>query len=219
MALASERTRWATSARRGANQAPRRATRTYRAYMASDVHPEVVIDAGQPRSSPDVAAAARSERTMLLVCLSAAAGVIHAKAMIDHVSHYWLFGVFFGVLTYAQVLWAVLVYRRPDDRRWLMPAAVGSLVVVGIWLVSRTAGLPIGPWAGDPEPLAITDITATLAELLLAGLIIAILWPHGRIAARLRWLDGSNCVRVGSMLVALSLLAVLVGNHSHPGAG
>lgn len=187
--------------------------------MAGDVHSEVVIDATQPRSAPEVAAAARSERTILLVCLSAAAGVIHGKAMIDHASHYWLFGLFFGVLTYAQVLWAVLVYRRPDDRRWLMPAAIGSLVVVGIWVVSRTVGLPIGPWAGDPEPLAITDITATLVELLLAGLVFAILRPEGRAAAGLRWLNGDNCVRVGSMLVALSLLAVLLGNHSHPGTG
>ena len=156
---------------------------------------------------------------MLLVCLSAAAGLIHAKALFDHAPHYWLFAVFFGVLTYAQVLWALLVYRRPDDRRWLMPAAVGSLAVVGLWLVSRTVGLPIGPWAGRPEPLAITDMTATVIELLLAALIVAMLRPQGRVAARLRWLDGANCVRVGSMLIALSLLAVLVGNHSHPGTG
>jgi len=203
--------------RRCANRAPSRAAPTYRAYMASDVHPEVVIDATQARNAQDVATAARSERTMLLVCLSAAAGLIHAKALIDHAPHYWLFGVFFGVLTYAQVLWAVFVYRRPDDRRWLMPAAVGSLVVVAIWVVSRTVGLPVGPWAGDPEPLAITDITATVIELLLAGLIIAILRPEGRVAARLRWLNGGNCVRLGSMLVALSLLAVLLGNHSHAG--
>ncbi len=27
----------------------------------------------------------------------------------------------------------------------------------------------------------------------------------------LRWLDGANCVRIGSMLIALSLLAVLLG--------
>lgn len=192
---------------------------TYRAYMASDVQPELAIDAAQPRDATDVASAARSERTLLLVCLSAAAGLIHAKALIDHVGHYWLFGVFFGVLTYAQVLWATVVYRRPDDRRWLMPAAVGSLAVVGVWVVSRSVGLPIGPWAGRPEPLAMTDITATLNELLLAALVVAMLRPGGRVARSMRWLNGANCVRVGSMLVALSLLAVLVGNHSHSGAG
>jgi hypothetical protein len=162
---------------------------------------------------------AAADARILAGTLVAVAGLIHIKATVDHAPHYWLFGAFFGVLAYAQVFWAWLVYRRPDDRRWFMPAAVVSLAVVGLWLVTRTVGLPTGPWAGRPEPLAITDITATLNELLLAGLIVAMVHPDGRVAARLRWLDGANCVRVGSMLVALGLLAVLLGNHTHPGAG
>ena len=40
--------------------------------------------------------------------------------------------------------------------------------------------------------------------------------PQGRVAARMRWLDGANCVRLGSMAIALSLLAALIGNHTHP---
>ena len=187
--------------------------------MSRDVQGELATEGAQARSVADARAVERSERTMLLVGLSAAAAFIHAKALIDHAPHYWLFGVFFGVLAYAQVSWAWLVYRRPDERRWLMPAAVGSLAVIALWIVTRSVGLPFGPWAGRPEPLAITDITASLDELVLAGLIVAILRPNGRVAARLRWLDGANCVRIGSMLVALSLLAVLLGNHSHPGAG
>ena len=115
------------------------------------------------------ASGARSERTLLLVGLSAAAGLIHAKATVDHAAHYWLFGVLLRRADLRPGALGVALYRRPDDRRWLMPAAVGSLAVVGVWLVSRSVGLPIGPWAGRPEPLAITDITATLIELLLAG--------------------------------------------------
>ncbi len=126
--------------------------------------------------------------------------------------------MFFGVLAYAQVLWAFLIHRRPDDERWLMPAAVGSLAVVALWAVTRGVGLPFG-WTGRLEPFGIADIAATLNELFLAGLIIAMLRPDGWIAARLRWLNGANCVRLGSMLVALSLLAVLLGNHGHPGTG
>ena len=202
-----------------ANPAPPLPARTYRAYMPGDVQGELITEETQTRSVPDEASADRSERTMLLVVLSATAGLIHAKALVDHAPHYWLFGVFFGVLAYAQVGWAYLVYRRPDDRRWYMPAAVGSLAVIGLWLVTRSVGLPFGPWAGRPEPFAITDITASLNELILAALVVAMLRPTGRVAARMRWLDGANCVRVGSMLIALSLLAVLLGNHTHPGAG
>jgi hypothetical protein len=187
--------------------------------MASDVHGDLAIEAAQAHPAADAPPAALSERTMLLVVLSLAAGIVHGRALFDHVTHYWLFGVFFGVLTYAQVLWGLLIYRRPDDRRWLMPAAVGSLAVVGVWIVTRTVGLPIGPWAGRPEPVGVADIAATLDELVLAGVIFATLDPQGRVGARLRWLNGANCVRVGSMLIALSLLAALIGNHTHPGAG
>jgi uncharacterized membrane protein YsdA (DUF1294 family) len=184
--------------------------------MASEVHSELVIEAPPSRPAAEAVPAVRSERLMLLVALSIAAGVIHARALFDHATHYWLFGVLFGVLTYAQVLWGVLVYRRPEDRRWFMPAVVVSLGVLGVWLVSRTVGLPIGPWAGRAEPFGIADIAASLDELLLTGVILAMLSPRGRVAARMRWLSGANCMRIGSMLVALSVLAALFGNHTHP---
>lgn len=159
----------------------------------------------------------RAPRIQLLIGLSAVAGLIHAKAFIDHVDHYWLFGVFFGALTYAQILWAMRLWRRPDDRRLFKPVAVLSLGVVAIWIVSRTTGLPIGPWAGRPETVGMPDAVASLDELLIAGMIAAILRPEGRIAARLRWLDGGTCVRLGSMLCSLSLMALLFSSHSHTG--
>jgi hypothetical protein len=165
---------------------------------------------------PTQRAVERSPRLLLLVAVSGSAGVIHARALFDHASHYWLFGAFFGALTYAQVLWAVWVYQRPDDERPLLPAALISLAVVAIWLVSRTVGLPFGPWAGRPEPLGIADITASLDEFVLAGLIVAMLRPDRWIAARLAWLNGENCTRVSSMLCGLSLLAALFGHHTHP---
>jgi len=185
--------------------------------MARDMQGELMAEEARASSAPELAAAERSDRTMLLVVLAATAGLIHVRAFIDHAPHYWLFGVFFGVLAYAQVFWAFVVYRRPGDRRWFMPAALVSLAVVGLWIVTRSAGPALGPWAGRPEPLGISDIAASVTELLLAGLIVAMVHPQGRVAQRLRWLDGANCVRVGSMLVALGLLAVLLGNHSHPG--
>jgi hypothetical protein len=161
-------------------------------------------------------ATARSSRLLLLVSLSAGAGAIHARAFVDHVSHYWLFGVLFALLTYAQVLWAVWIYRHPDDERPLLPAAIVNLGVVAVWLVSRTVGLPIGPWAGRAEPLGIGDIVASLDELALAAMIFAIVRPDRWIAARLAWLDGGHGERASWMAYTLSMLALVFGKHSHP---
>lgn len=189
--------------------------------MATDVQTEPVLvpapgDDG-PAAPAGSAAIVRPARIRLLIVLSAVAGLIHGKAFIDHVDHYWLFGVFFAVLTYAQVLWAMQLFRRPDDRRLFKAVAVMSLGVVAIWVVSRTTGLPIGPWAGRPETIGMPDAVASLDELVIAAMIAAMLRPEGRVAARLRWLDAGNCVRIGSMLCSLSLMALLFSSHSHAG--
>jgi hypothetical protein len=185
--------------------------------MATDVQTEpVLLEVPADDRPPEPGAIERSPRVNLLVGLSAMAGLIHGKAFIDHVAHYWLFGVFFGFLTYAQVLWAMQLWRRPDDRRLFKAVAVMSLGTIAIWIVSRTVGLPIGPWAGRPEAIGMLDLVASLDELVIAAMIGAMLHPEGRVAARLRWLDGGNCVRFGSMLCSLSLLALLFSSHSHP---
>jgi hypothetical protein len=186
--------------------------------MATDVQTEPGLVQDPEDASPGAGAATvREPRILLLIGLSAVAGLIHGKAFIDHVDHYWLFGVFFAVLTYAQVLWAMRLWRRPDDRRFFAAVAVMSLGVAAIWLVSRTVGLPIGPWAGRPESAGLPDVVATLDELVIAAIIASILRPEGRIAARLRWLDADNCIRFGSALCSLSLMALLFSSHSHTG--
>jgi hypothetical protein len=131
--------------------------------------------------------APRPPRVSLLVALSSCAGVIHARAFIDH-----------------------------DDERVLIPAAVVSLGTVAVWIVSRTVGLPIGPWAGRAEPFGMPDIVASVDELVLAAVILAIVRPERRLAARLAWLNGGHCTRVGWMLSTLSLLVAAVGKHTHP---
>jgi predicted branched-subunit amino acid permease len=183
--------------------------------MATDVQPVLVPAPGEEDPAAP-AAVVHSARIQLLIGLSAVAGLIHGKAFIDHVEHYWLFGVFFAFLTYAQVLWAVQLWRRPDDRRLFKAVVVMSLGTVAIWFVSRTVGLPIGPWAGRPEAVGLPDLVASLDEVLIAVIIGALMRPEGRVAARVRWLDAGACIRVGSMLCSLSMMALLFSSHTHP---
>ncbi|MGH2920023.1 MAG: hypothetical protein ACRDLS_15690 [Solirubrobacteraceae bacterium] len=158
---------------------------------------------------------ARSQVLVTAAALALAAGVIHAVAMIDHVDHYWLYGVFFLAVTYAQVLWAIRVYRRPPGRRVLVAGAVGSLLIVAVWLVTRTVGVPVGPEAGDPEPAGAMDIMATLDQLVLAALVATVVAPEGWLGSRLRWLAGGHAVRIAIMLCSASLFSLMLGSHSH----
>ena len=147
-----------------------------------------------------VPARARVDDALFVACgLSWGAGLIHVVAAFEHVEEYALFAAFFAVLAPAQFAWGVLVYRRPE-RRLLVAGAIGSLLVVAVWAVSRTVGLPIGP--GQPEAVGAIDALCSLDETLLAALVLL---PRSKIL-----------IAVGTVLVfTSSLLLVGGGGHVH----
>jgi len=186
--------------------------------MASVAEPPSA-DAARPAGAQRTAQAAplpvRSQTLVIVAALAAAAGAIHAVAMVDHFDHYWLYGAFFLVVTYAQILWGIWVYRHPQDRRALVAGAVGSLVVVAVWVVSRTVGVPVGPDAWEAESIGAMDLVATIDQVVLAAFVVAIVAPSSRLGARLRWLAGAHAVRIGIMLCSASVFSMLLGSHSH----
>jgi len=144
--------------------------------------------------------------------LSIAAGLIHAIAMVDHFSHYWLFGVAFLALTYGQILWGLALLRGRGDARLLRAGALANLAV---WLVSRTLGLPLGPEAGQPEPAGPMDVAATLDQLVLVAYVAVVLRPRLADRRGLRVLIGRHRVRLGMMLCSASVFTALLGGHAH----
>jgi hypothetical protein len=75
---------------------------------------------------------------------------------------------FFTVIGAAQLAWgAVALVRAP--RWWLALGAAGNLIVVATWVVSRTAGLPVGPEAGITLPAHFPDSLATALEVAVVA--------------------------------------------------
>src|SRR2546428_10369466 len=93
-----------------------------------------------------------------LLMLGAAA--IHFAAAPDHVSAYLPYGIFFILLGAAQVALAVSLVVAPS-RRLYSAALLGTLAVIGLWLMSRTFGLPIAPVPWRPETIALPAFPAT----------------------------------------------------------
>jgi hypothetical protein len=124
----------------------------------------------------------RSPRTPTVggvVCRAAAAasiasGAIHFSVVGEHYTEAWYFGVFFMLAAFAQVLWAVVVIARPT-RRVLVAGMALQVALVGIYLWTRTTGLPIGPEPWQPEDVAFLDIMATLFEVIAAGTAILLI--------------------------------------------
>jgi hypothetical protein len=72
------------------------------------------------------------------------------------------------------IAWAILVVLNPGARI----LGIGTLAngaLIGIWLVSRTIGVPIGPDTWTPERVGALDVGATLLEVVLVAGSAAIL--------------------------------------------
>jgi hypothetical protein len=103
---------------------------------------------------------------------SVAAGLLHLAAVPEHWASYRVAAVFFIALGTFQVVWAALVIGRPS-RPLYAAGAVASLGTIAVWAVSRTSGLPFGPFAGIAERAGRADIVSTvLEEALVVALIL-----------------------------------------------
>ena len=112
-----------------------------------------------------------------VAAFSAGAGAIHFAVISEHFEEYVAFGVFFFIVAWFQAASAVTIIARPD-RRLLLAIAVTNVVVILIWIWSRTAGLPIGPEAGEPEAIGAPDLLSTVLEVLVVGWSVAMLSPR-----------------------------------------
>ena len=107
-----------------------------------------------------------SELRIILAISSMGAGVIHAAVVPEHLEEGALFGIFFILATGFEVAWAMAVLFRPAVIVYTI-GALANGATIGIWLVSRTIGLPIGPDPWMPEEIQSLDAAATSLELLL----------------------------------------------------
>jgi hypothetical protein len=129
----------------------------------------------RPAFSVEPRTRARGDPTAtLLISLSVAAGTVHLAVAADHFSEYVLYGVFFVVVGSAQVVWAMLVALAGAARPLLL-LSIGNAIVVALWIASRTSGIPLGPNAGNPEPVGYADTLTTAFEVALVACAVWLL--------------------------------------------
>ena len=114
----------------------------------------------------------------LAAIASVGAALIHFAAVPTHWQEWLPSGLFFVTIALFQLIWARVVLVRTTTP----VLAAGIVVNVGalaLWAVSRTAGAPFGPHAGQPELVQAADLCALLLQLYVvmgAGWV----WHRGR---------------------------------------
>jgi hypothetical protein len=157
-----------------------------------------------PRADPD-RNPARVLSAIALAGIAAGALNIAAAATVGRASTQNL--AFFAVVAAAQIGWgAVALVRAP--RWWLALGAAGNLVVAATWVVSRTAGLPAGMYAGIKLPVGFPDALATALEVaIVVGAAALMIW--GRRPARSAARSPRVTVAAAVVAGALALVGVL----------
>ena len=142
------------------------------------------------RSRPAAPAARRAAATAALLSLGAA--WVHLAYTASHLRIWWAYGAFFLAAGVGQAVFAPLVLTRP--RPWVVLTGIaGNVAVVGMYVLSRTDGPPLGPHAHVPEVAGAADLATTAAEVALVGVLLALLGPVAR-------------RRTGDALVAFAVL-------------
>lgn len=106
--------------------------------------------------------------------LIAAAGAIHFAVAPMHFREFALYGVFFVGLGLVQVGLGAALLARPN-RRLIAIAAAANISVIGLWVITRTVGLPLAPVPWQAEEIGFTDVTATLLESISSLLAVLLL--------------------------------------------
>ncbi|HMA35487.1 MAG TPA: multicopper oxidase family protein [Chloroflexia bacterium] len=179
------------------------------------------------RPEPPAAAPAAYAGPLLfrVALLTLGVAAIHFAVAPDHLDEYLPFGLFFIALGLAQVALAVATLWRPG-RRLFAGAALGTLGVLGLWALSRTSGLPLGPTPWQPEAVGVADLLAAVLEgaaVLLFALLARGPRARRRSAGRLRRIVRVTWTTLTLLLttlltVALSAFGTLAGASRMPEA-
>src|SRR5439155_1674167 len=146
----------------------------------------------------------------LLAGCSLGAAVVHFGYASAHFNEYWLYGLFFVVVAWLQLLWAGAIVARPT--RWLLiAAALGNEAVVAVWVASRTVGVWVGPNASVKEAVGYPDVLCTVLEAAVAAGAVALLARSRRSAS------GTRTRRLSRRLVGAALLATAVADAQRAG--
>jgi hypothetical protein len=110
-----------------------------------------------------------------LAAFSVGAAAIHFAVVFEHFVEYTLYGVFFLVISWAQVIWPVVLFWRPS-RLWLWLGIAGNAIVLVVYVASRTVGLPFGPDLHNAESVGALDVVSCVLEFGLIVGCAALLW-------------------------------------------
>jgi hypothetical protein len=151
----------------------------------------------------------------LAAIASFGAAVIHFAVAPTHWQEWIPSGLFFVSIALFQLIWALAVLARPATA--VLAAGIAANVgAAALWALSRTAGAPFGPHAGEPELVRAAGLCALLLEVYVvmgAGWV----WYRGRQAQPIpAFANALVLLGAGAVIAAAATVGTASGlQHDH----
>jgi hypothetical protein len=147
---------------------------------------------------------------LLIGALSILTGIIHAGIAANDFQLAPAYTPPIAMIAAFQIGWGALVVRRPSHGALISGVAANALIVA-VWIVSRTFGVPIGPQPWVPEPVGVVDLIAAVAGAVVA-LAASCIALSGRSSAARRVIPNLAPLLLGVMFICL-LYGIGGGGH------
>lgn len=110
----------------------------------------------------------------VLAISALSAGAIHFAVAGDHYAMSWKHGTFMAVIGWLQLVWAAAFVFKPS-RRVLILGVLGNAAILGVWVMAKVWGVPVGPQVWTPEKIGWQDSIASACEAAIVVLGLAML--------------------------------------------
>lgn len=133
---------------------------------------------GPPTAGGDFAEEGSALTRGALLALAAltfvVAGATHLLVVAENPGDWWEYVAFFLITGILQLTCAVMLIVRPTT--WVLLTGIsGNIAILGMYLYTRTWGIPLGPAVRAQEPAGTLDIVAAVSEVAAVILLCAAL--------------------------------------------
>jgi hypothetical protein len=145
------------------------------------------------------------------------AAVIHFAVVPTHWTEWIPSGLFFVSIALFQLIWARLVLTRRTTAV-LAAGILGNVGAAALWALSRTAGAPFGPHAGEPELVQAAGLCALLLEVYVV-MGAGWMWYRGHQPEPIpAFANAMVLLGVGAVIASAATVGVASGlQHDHHG--
>lgn len=116
--------------------------------------------------------------------LAGSLGLIHVLATPLYFGQWLGYGIAFFLVAVLQVIYSMALGVNPPHRIVLWAGIVGNALIIAMWIVTRTVGVPVGPMAGEVLPVGLLDGLAQVLEVTQIVHLAVLLHQFDRLTGR-----------------------------------